>query len=207
MQVLGFPLESPQAVVGRAASDLAAIARMARAAPAQLDRILELGEEMAEIGRGVLEIAERLDQRADAALALGERLDARAAELLKLGRKMEKLGRRVDKRGAEIVNRSDELVASAATVAETGSELIATLPTLERAIEMASPLEGAIDRVGRLVDRLPGGTARRTAAQIEADATAQFEAKATEIIAKAETETETETETTDSPEGLDQVDG
>ncbi len=44
---------------------------------------------------------------------------------------------------------------------ETGSELIAVLPTLERALEMATPLEGAIDRFGRLVDRLPGGTARR----------------------------------------------
>src|SRR5436190_14997657 len=193
MRLLGLPLDSPQTVVSRALTDLGAIAQMARTAPGQLERILELGEEMADIGCGVLEIAERLDQRADAALSLGERLDARAAELLKLGRKMEKMGKRVDKRGAEIVNRSDELVASAATVAETGSELIAMLPALERAIEMASPLEGAIDRVGRLVDRLPGGTARRTGAQ--------FEAEATEIIAEAETET------TGSPEGLDQVDG
>jgi hypothetical protein len=65
------------------------------------------------------------------------------------------------------------------------------LPTLERAIEMASPLEGAIDRVGRLVDRLPGGAARRTAAQIEADAT----------------ELTVEPETTSSLESSDQADG
>jgi hypothetical protein len=191
MRVLGFPLESPQAIVNRAVADLGAIAQAARTAPAQLERILELGEEMAEIGRGVLQIAERLDQRADAALALGERLDARAGELLKLGRKMEKLGKRVDKRGAAIVDHSDELVASAASVAETGSELIRMLPTLERAIEMASPLEGAIDRVGRLVDRLPGGAARRTAAQIEADVT----------------ELTVEPETTSSLESSDQADG
>jgi chromosome segregation ATPase len=171
MRVLGFPLESPQAIVNRALSDLGAVARAARTAPAQLQRILELGEEMAEIGRGVLEIAERLDRRADAALALGERLDARADELLKLGRKMEKLGKRVDKRGTEIVEAGDEIVASAARLAETGSDLIGALPTLQRAIEMASPLEGAIDRFGRLVDRLPGGAARRTGAQIEADGT------------------------------------
>ena len=137
---------------------------MARTAPAQLQRVIELGEEMADIGHGVLEIAERLDKRAEAALDLGERLDARASELLKLGRRMEKLGKRVDKRGEEITK-------SAARVTETGTELIAMMPTLQRAIEMASPLEGAIDRFGRLVDRLPGGQARRTAAQIEADAT------------------------------------
>jgi len=92
---------------------------------------------------------------------------------------MEKLGERVDKRGTEMVEAGDEIVASAARLSETGSELIGALPALERAIEMASPLEGAIDRFGRLVDRLPGGAARRTAAQIEADGT--------EIIAAPET--------------------
>ncbi|MBV8942247.1 MAG: hypothetical protein JO240_10980, partial [Solirubrobacterales bacterium] len=54
---------------------------------------------------------------------------------------------------------------SAGRLAETGSELIAVLPALERAMEMASPLEGAIDRFGRLVDRLPGGAPRRLPAQ------------------------------------------
>ncbi len=170
MRVLGLPLDSPQALASRALSDLGAVARMARVAPGQLARILELGEEIAEIGRGVLAVAQRLDRRAEAALALGERLDDHAAELLKLGRKMEKLGRRVDKRGAEIIESGDELVVSAARVTETGAELIRMLPTLDRALEMASPLEGAIDRFGRLVDRLPGGQARRPVSQVEAAA-------------------------------------
>jgi hypothetical protein len=39
------------------------------------------------------------------------------------------------------------------------------MPTLERALQMASPLEGAIDRFGRLVDRLPGGAPRRPDAE------------------------------------------
>jgi hypothetical protein len=161
MRVLGLPLDSPQTMVSRALTDLGAIARMARTAPAQLERILELGEEMADIGRGVLEIAERLDERADAALSLGERLDARAAELLKLGHKMEKMGKRFDKRAGEVVERGDELVASSERVTEAASDLIRMLPALERALEMASPLEGAIDRFGRFFDRLPGGQPRR----------------------------------------------
>jgi hypothetical protein len=154
MRVLGFPIESPQAVINRALSDLAAIARLARTAPGQLDRMLTLGEETVAIGRGVLEIAERLDRRAEAVLSIGERLDARASELVDLGSHMQKLGQQVDARGAEIVDRATRVV-------ETGSELIGVLPALERALEMASPLEGAIDRFGRLVDRLPGGAARR----------------------------------------------
>jgi len=154
IRVLGLPIESPQAVVNRILSDVGAIARLARSAPGQLDRVLELGEEIASIGRGVLEIAERLDRRADAITSLGHRLDRRAAELIELGDGMRELGDRIDARGAEIVDRATQVV-------ETGGELITVLPALERALEMTTPLEGAIDRFGRLVDRLPGGATRR----------------------------------------------
>jgi hypothetical protein len=149
MRVLGVPIDSPQTVVNRIASDVGAIARLARSAPSQLDRLLELGEEIADLGRGILEIAERLDRRAEAITALGDRLDARAAELLDLGSTMRDLGEKVDATGVEIVDR-------ATLVVETGGQLLTALPTLERALEMATPLEGAIDRIGRFVDRLPG---------------------------------------------------
>src|SRR5205085_4858974 len=154
MRLLGVPIESPQTVVNRIVSDVGAVARMARTAPAQFNRMLELGEEIASTGWAVLEIAERLDQRAEAVLSIGQRLDERAGALLELGTRIEVLGGQVNSRGAQIVD-------SATHVAETGSELIAVLPTLERALQMASPLEGAIDRFGRLVDRLPGGAPRR----------------------------------------------
>jgi hypothetical protein len=141
-------------VVNRIVSDLGAVARLARLAPAQFDHLLELGEEIAAIGRSMLAIAERLDERADAIMVLGERLDARAAELARMGEDMREVGHRIDTRGLEIVD-------SANRVVETGSELITVLPAFERALEMATPLEGAIDRFGRLVDRLPGGAQRR----------------------------------------------
>jgi hypothetical protein len=153
MRLLGVPIESPQAVVNRLASDVGAIARLARTAPAQLDRLLELGEEIVDIGQRVLDIAERLDRRAEAVVALGERLDARASELLDLGTVLRGLGERVDATGVEIVDRATRVV-------ETGSELLMVLPTLERALELATPLEGAIDRIGRLVDRLPRSAGR-----------------------------------------------
>jgi hypothetical protein len=156
MRLLGVPIESPQTVVNRILSDVGAVARMARTAPAQFNRMLELGEEIATTGRAVLEIAERLDRRAEAVLSIGQRLDERAGAMLELGTRIEVLGGQVNSRGAQIVD-------SATQVAETGSELIAVLPTLERALQMASPLEGAIDRFGRLVDRLPGGAPRRQA--------------------------------------------
>jgi hypothetical protein len=175
VRVLGLPIEPPQAVANRVLSDLGAIARAARTAPAQLDRILALGEEIVSIGRGVLEIAERLDRRAEAVMSLGERLDDRAQQLLEVGTTMRELGEQIDERGAElvdrgaeIVDRGAEIVDRATRVVETGGELIAVLPAFERALDMATPLEGAIDRFGRLVDRLPGGGAVRRRAD-EAD--------------------------------------
>lgn len=137
-------------------SDLGAIARAAQQAPAQLDRMMALGEEIASIGRDVLAVAERLDRRAEAIMALGDRIDQRGQQLLDVGATMRDLGQQIDARGAEIVDR-------ATRVAETGGDLITVLPAFERALAMATPLEGAIDRLGRLVDRLPGGTPRRRA--------------------------------------------
>jgi hypothetical protein len=152
--VLGFPIVTPQTVINRMVSDVGAISRAAREAPAQLDRMLELGEEVVAIGREMLEIAERLDRRAEAFMSLGDRLESQAADLIEVGRAMRETGGRIDDRGADLVD-------GAARVVQTGSELIAVLPAVERALEMATPLEGAIDRFGRLVDRLPGGPTRR----------------------------------------------
>jgi Rad3-related DNA helicase len=184
VKVLGVPIESPPAVANRVLSDLTAIARLARSAPAQVDRVLELGEEIVGIGRKMLRVAERLDDRVDAILALGERLDARAEAIMELGERLDAraeaimlLGERLDGRAGELVEagkemrdagqrvdrRGAEIVESATRVVDTGSELITVLPAFERALEMATPLEGAIDRFGRLVDRLPGGTPRRRA--------------------------------------------
>ncbi|HWF24636.1 MAG TPA: hypothetical protein VG275_04270 [Solirubrobacteraceae bacterium] len=140
--------------------------------------MLEFGEEIAAIGRAVLEITERLDERAAAMLVLGERLDERAEAILELGTRLDRraeaileLGARLDGRTTELIElgtrmhdlgdrvdaRGAEVATQAGAVAETATELITVLPTIERALQLATPLEGAIDRFGRLVDRLPGG--------------------------------------------------
>jgi hypothetical protein len=47
-------------------------------------------------------------------------------------------------------SRASEVVAQAA-------ELERAIPTAERAVDLIQPLEGAVERLGRMVDRLPGG--------------------------------------------------
>jgi hypothetical protein len=87
-------------------------------------------------------------------LALGERIELRGDALISLGERMEELGGQVLSQGGVIEEAARE-------VAERGADVAAALPTLQRAVELAQPLEGAVERVGRLVDRLPGGLRER----------------------------------------------
>ncbi len=154
MRVLGLPIYTPRAVVSRAISDIAAVERLVRSLPDQLERGLAIGDELVEIGHQVLEVAERLDDRAATFNDLGDRLDVRAGELLELGQSIRDLGDRIDGTGVEIVERAGQVV-------NTAAELITLLPAMERALDLASPLGGAIDRFGRMVDRFPGAPSTR----------------------------------------------
>jgi methyl-accepting chemotaxis protein len=162
MRAFGLTIASPVQLADRLLTDLAAVERLIRTAPDQMSRIIRLGEELVAIGDRVLEIAERLDERAESIGELGERLDRRAAELISVGGRMSTMGDQVDERGAEIV-------ASAAQVSQTAHELMLVLPTLERALDLATPLEGAIDRFGRFVDRFPGASNPRRRPQHDPD--------------------------------------
>ncbi len=154
MRALRIPLAGLTAILASTIGELRAIDRLIRELPNQLDRGLEIGEEIAELGRRILEIAERLDERGYTITELGERLDVRAVQLLEMGQNMHELGVQIDATGTEIADRAGHVVATAA-------ELITILPTMERALDLASPLEGAIDRFGRIVDRFPGAPASR----------------------------------------------
>ena len=46
---------------------------------------------------------------------------------------------------------------------DRAGELVEALPTIEQAVTMVSPLEGAVERLGRTIDRLPGGRGTRAA--------------------------------------------
>ena len=81
---------------------------------------------------------------------MGERLDARGAEMLEFGGAMERLGRELHEQ-ATVMDRHAERVAA------LGQDIVTALPTLEHAATLVSPLEGAVERIGRVVDRLPGG--------------------------------------------------
>ncbi len=154
MRVLGIPVTALSSLFAKTRAELIAIDRVVRSLPGQLERGLVIGEEIVDVGVRMLEIAERLEQRGYTMTELGERLDARALQLLEMGQNMHEVGIRIDATGTQIVDRAGHVVA-------TAGELITILPTVERALDLASPLGGAIDRFGRMVDRFPGAPPRR----------------------------------------------
>jgi hypothetical protein len=170
---------SPLTLAGRVISDVGAVVDFVRWAPSRIDRALELAEELTEIGATVTAVAERFDRRFEEMTTLGRDLDRRLAELIALGESIRDLGDRFDARGGELVERANR-------VAETGEELIASLPAFERAVEMATPLEGAIDRFGRFVDLLPGGSAARRRAELAADVASDERRAAEEAAGSAQ---------------------
>ncbi len=129
------PLLLPPRLVLRALDDLHVIAQSVR----RIDEVIAMGERIVETGERVdaraEELVGRLDKQAEALLEQSQALHEQAVAILAQGERVE---------------------AAAREVAERGAALVDALPVMQRAVEMAEPLEGAVERLGRMVDRLPG---------------------------------------------------
>ena len=139
---------------------MASLVDLLRLPPLALLRALDdlhtlagVGTQLMERADAAVELLERIDARADEILALGASIDARGQSIVELGGQLHALGSEIHSQGVLIEER-------AAEVAVRGQELVATLPTLEAAVALVTPLEGAVERLGRMVDRLPGGARR-----------------------------------------------
>ena len=160
------PLLLGPRLVLRALDDLHGLTTTARDA-VELLRALEqrAAEVQDQIDRAVL-VAEAIESRGEEAvgridlmLALGERIDARGEAVLALGEAILQLGDHFDVVARELLEEGKVIQATAREVADRGAEVATALPLLQRAVDLADPLEGAVERLGRIVDRLPGGRA------------------------------------------------
>jgi hypothetical protein len=150
VSALTAPFDVPARLIGRALDDVTAIARVARELPERLDTLEARAEKVqAQLDRA-LTLGETVADNSAAMVELGERIEARGQAMVELGERMIELG-------TTVLARSDVIAERAKEVADRGAEVAAALPVLERAVAMASPLEGAVERLGRALDRLPGG--------------------------------------------------
>jgi uncharacterized coiled-coil protein SlyX len=151
---LAAPVTLPVRLAIRAADDLHTIAGMAQRVSVQIGELQNRADAVLEQLDAALRAALTIERMGQQMLALGERIELRGDALISLGERMEELGGQVLSQGGVIEEAARE-------VAERGADVAAALPTLQRAVELAQPLEGAVERVGRLVDRLPGGLRER----------------------------------------------
>ena len=142
--LLGIDL--PARLVLRAFDDLHALAQAARALPDIEARLaLQL---------------DRLESRAGEVLEAMEQAEARLAEGILVGRAL-------DERADTILENTERVITAAYAVAEGGEKVAAALPSLEASAaaatvlaQTAEPLQGLVERLGRVVDRLPGASRR-----------------------------------------------
>jgi chromosome segregation ATPase len=173
-------LIGPRALT-RTADEIAALTRAVARVPDLLERLDARAEEIqtlltraVRVGRSLDrrgaaaidalgELQERVD-RADAqlasAIARAEALEARAGELDALGGRVEALVTEVMAQAQAMGLLGESIAAQAEALTRQAETIGASLPTLTKAVEMAEPLEGAVDRVAWIVDRLPGGRPR-----------------------------------------------
>jgi len=92
------------------------------------------------------------------------RLPAIEAALIERFDRLEDRANAIEQLGEQMLAQGDVLAERAREVTVAGAELAAAFPTLERTAQIGEtlaqavePLQGAAERLGRVVDRLPGG--------------------------------------------------
>lgn len=122
---------------------------------------------IAEAARQLPDIEARLTQKLD-------QLETRAGEVLDELRVAEahldegiRVGRALDERADTILGNTERIITAAYAVAEGGEKVAAALPSLEASAaaatvlaQTAEPLQGLVERLGRVADRLPGASRR-----------------------------------------------
>jgi hypothetical protein len=141
------PLTLPPRLLVRALDDLHTMAVVVRDVAARLETLQERAD-------SAVALLARIESVGEQALAMGQRVETQAEDLLKLGEQFDRLG-------VAVLEQGRVLERTARDLAKRGVAVTDALPTLERAVEIVEPLEGAVERLGRIADLLPGGGARR----------------------------------------------
>jgi hypothetical protein len=142
--MLGIVL--PHRLVLRALDDLHALAEAAKSLPDVEARLTLKVDELETRAAEVLEALAQAEATLADGIAIGERLDERAIAVL---------------------DRTDRVVAAAYGVTQAADHVAEVLPSLEASTaaatvlaQTAEPLQGLVERLGRIADRLPGGGRR-----------------------------------------------
>lgn len=158
---IGNPLQLPEKLIRGALDEIVSFRR----AIDQLEPAMESVRRLEAVADEVLPVAER---GIDAIERLTVTIDAASDDIDPLVKTIDGASTQV----GPLITSVDEARAKVDPLIAT---LEAALPSLEKAVGLAEPMEGSVERLGRVLDRLPGGRdsrrARRSADEDEEAAT------------------------------------
>lgn len=129
-----------------------------RIARSLIEELVALRRSLDRVGEAA-ESVERVEAIANQALPVAER----GIEV------MERLIETIDRASEQVEPMITSMDSAQAKVDPLIVTLEATLPALEQAISMSKPLEGSVERLGRVLDKLPGGRAPRGEGEAASD--------------------------------------
>ena len=132
MSLLTQPFELSARLLQRVVDDVGAIAAASRELPARMQELDERAARMQDQLDRALDLGEKIADNTAAMVAMAERVESRGESMVELGERMITLGNAVTEQSQSIA----------------------------RALAIATPLEGTVERLGRALDRLPGGRPR-----------------------------------------------
>jgi hypothetical protein len=104
-----------------------------------------------------VEIANDTNKRMRAIEAQAVSLQGQLESVVEIGNEVVGVGKRFESGAKSIIAEGKRIEAAAKQVSERASDVVAALPVLEQALVLAQPLEGAVQRLGRFLESLPGG--------------------------------------------------
>jgi hypothetical protein len=134
--------------------------RQAEALADAINSVLDPARQLAYAAPRALERLEAIERRADRLIELGETVTAQADRVITLAESLDEKSTRMLNSGDAMMHEAQRMIEQAVEVNARAAELIAALPLVEQGLAMVRPLEGAVERLGRIADRMPGGTKR-----------------------------------------------
>lgn len=105
----------------------------------------------------VVGIAEDTNKRMRAIEQHAVSLQGQVDSVVEIGNEIVAVGKKFESSARSIVNEGKRIEAAAKQVTDRAGEVLAALPVLEQAMAFAQPLEGAVSRLGKFIENLPGG--------------------------------------------------
>jgi vacuolar-type H+-ATPase subunit I/STV1 len=139
--------QAPQAELDGVVADLHAVGEAARQLP-------DIEEKVATLEAGILERVDGLESRVDGILRLAERIEDGLPAITQVLDRINSL----DERIGGIFELVDRLEGHLLPLQQLGTTLDALGDSVRTLAATVEPLQGAAERLGRIADRLPGGT-------------------------------------------------